>query len=171
MASLGGGIGGGATNGEKGLGEWTELCGLWEGVWGLRLGLKGSMGLDRDVSHVSWNGQAGKWTDLDQSGIYQEKRTLEERGLLNVQLEWVMDGLLRMKSLRWIELEIEDEDVDREVKLAFCAELERVLSELRNREDSWMDDVRVDLVERVLKKEEKLHVDEPGEEEVWRAGL
>ena len=171
MASLGGGIGGSTTYGEKGLGEWRELCGLWEGVWGLRLGVKESIVLGRGVGHVSWNGQAGKRTDLDQAEIDQEKRTLEERGILNVQMEWVMDGLLRMKTLRWIELEIEDEDVDREVKLAFCAELERVLSEPRNREDGWRDDVKVVLVERVPEKEEKFYVDEPGDEEVWSADL
>jgi hypothetical protein len=169
MAILGGGIGGGATYGEKGLGEWRELCGLWEGVWGLRLGFKGSLVLGRGVRHVSWNGQAENWTHLDQPEIDQQKRTLEERGILNVQMEWVMDGLLRMKSVRWIELEIEDEDVDREVKLAFCAELEHVLSELRSREDGWMDDVKVVFVEKVPEKEEKFYVGEPRDEEVWSA--
>jgi hypothetical protein len=55
-----------------------------------------------------------------------------------------------MPSLRWIELEIEDEDVSRDTKLSFCQELASVLNERRDREDNWMGDVRVIFVERVL---------------------
>ena len=87
-------------------------------------------------------------------------------------MEWVIDGLLRMKSLRWIELEIEGEDVDRGVKIQFCTELEATLRELRNRDDGWMDDVQVVFVERILEeqKEEKYYIGEPGDEESWGLG-
>lgn len=184
MARLGGGIGGGATStggygGKegKGLGEWRELCGLWEGVWGLRLGVKGSVVLDGRVgdvdtgrNQVGWNGDGGRWSKSNSDDWVSsvEKQEHKERGILNVQMEWVIDGLLRMKSLRWIELEIEDEDVDRDIKLEFCAELENILTELRNRDDGWMDDVKVVFVERIMEeqKEEKWNAGQLGDDEI-----
>jgi hypothetical protein len=199
MARIGGAIGGAATStlvnsgvgrvtstgfgGKegKGVGEWRELCELWEGVWGLRLGIKGSVVLDgRKAADVEvdgergWNGEGGKWSapSNTDSEFSEEKKKHQERGILNVQMEWVINGLLSMKSLRWIELEIEDEDVDRGVKLEFCAELETTLSELRNRDDGWTDGVQVVFVERIpeQQKEEKYYVGEPGDEEVWGLG-
>jgi len=103
----------------------------------------------------------------DPSNIDQENSKPKEFSLLNAQMGWVVDGLLRMKSLRWIELEIEDTDVDRVLKLAFCVELESVLSALRNRDDGWMDDVKVVFVERVPEKHVVLYDGEPGHDENW----
>jgi hypothetical protein len=93
--------------------------------------------------------------------------------VLDVQLEWVVDGLSRMRSLRWIELEIEDADVSRDDKLAFCAELEAVLTQMRGEDDGWVDGVKVVFVEPLpevveVVEEEKWYVGEPGDDE-WVA--
>lgn len=182
MAILGGGIGGGATsmggNGEKegkGVGEWSELCGLWDGVWGLRLGVKGSVlfgrrkMVDVDVDGERENGMTLKWSKPSEEDDSPEKWRHQEKGILNVQMEWVIDGLLRMRSLRWIQLEIEDEDVDLAVKLQFCAELANLLSELRDRDDGWIGDVKVAFVEKIKEVEgqEKWYMGEPDDGDVW----
>ncbi|KAE9367231.1 hypothetical protein N431DRAFT_350719 [Stipitochalara longipes BDJ] len=112
MARIGGGIGGASVRGRE-MGEWWELCGLWRGVWGLRLGVKGAVGEKKiEDGKAGWNGELGPLKDE------------QERGVLDVSAEWVADGLLKMKSLRWVEIEIEDEDVSQEAKIAFCGELE-----------------------------------------------
>ena len=189
MARLGGGIGGGATStgglgGKegKGVSEWRELCELWDGVWGLRLRVKGSMvvdGMAGDAeTKVGWNGESGKWTSsLDaESETHPSLEPIgpKERGLLNVQMEWVNDGLLKMNSLRWIELEVEDEDIDRCVKLEFCAELEKYLTELRNRDDGWLGDVKVVFVEPIVDVDDNVEKDcavgEPdGDDVLWQS--
>jgi len=117
MKRFGGAIGGASVRGRE-LGEWWELCGLWKGVWGLRLGIKGGVG-ERRVEvdgSVGWNGELGSHAE--------EK----EKGVLDVSSEWVTEGLLKMKSLRWVEIEIEDEDVSQDEKLAFCGTLEAMFN-------------------------------------------
>jgi hypothetical protein len=115
MAKLGGGIG--VTDKERG--EWWELCGLWKGVWGLRLGVKGAVGGEKkEVDEPGgWNGELGQ---VEEVGNEERK----ERGILDVNAEWVQHGLLLMKELRWVEIEIDDEDAEREEKIRFCGELE-----------------------------------------------
>ncbi|KAG0645622.1 hypothetical protein D0Z07_8589 [Hyphodiscus hymeniophilus] len=168
MEILGGGIGGGGTGayGEKdGKGEWRELCRLWEGVRGLRLCIKGSVTLNG--KKTAGNGEGGKDENPGEAELDQE-RNFEKRGLLNAQTGWVMDGLLKMKSLRWIELEIEDKDIDRHVKLAFCAELESLLNELGYKDDGWVGDIKVVFIERVPeKKAEVSSIGEPDNGEDW----
>lgn len=183
-ASLSESVGGGATStagvvgakgdaGARGVREWRELCSLWEGVWGLRLVVKGSLVSCSNTAignQEGWNSEDGKWTGGEQANS-RDRENEKQRvgGILDARMEWVVDGLLRMKSLRWIELEIEDEDVERGVKLEFCVELENVLSQLRNRDDGWMDDVKVRFVERAGEVEERVYYGEPGDDEVWRA--
>lgn len=103
-------------------GEWWELCGLWKGVWGLRLGVKGAVG-DEKIRMVDgsggWNGEHGE-------AVAGEEE--KERGVLDVNAEWVKHGLLQMRQLRWVEIELEDEDVSREEKLRFCASLEEAFN-------------------------------------------
>lgn len=124
--------------------EWAELCTLWEGVWSLRLGLKGSI----KAKSTQSSSDAGFMTRPEELslGWVQEQ---EDKGVLDVQSEWVQQGLLKMKSLRWLELELEDENVDRSDKMAFCQELEE---EMNKREvDSsqvWKDPVKVVFVEK-----------------------
>jgi hypothetical protein len=103
---------------EKQCEDWKAVCGLWRGVWELRLCVKGSVGMGMMDGSLGFNGEWELDADamIEQSGI-----------LLDVRREWVADGLVKMKSLRVLELEIEDVDVEREVKLAFCRELEEVL--------------------------------------------
>jgi hypothetical protein len=60
---------------------------------------------------------------LTSGGDVEKKATM-----LDVNSKWVSEGLCRMKGLRWIELEIDDEEVEREVKIRFCGELEEKLS-------------------------------------------
>lgn len=119
MKRLGGGIG------VSEMGEWWELCGLWKGVWGLRLGVKGAVCEKRREEidgSVGWNGELGSVDDQPQAQ--------PDNGILDVKAEWVQNGLLKMKELRWIEIEIEDEDVSRETKIAFCGQLEGAFNQL-----------------------------------------
>ncbi|KAE8445999.1 hypothetical protein EG329_012638 [Mollisiaceae sp. DMI_Dod_QoI] len=177
MDRLGGGIGGQSTatstggfGGKegKGVGEWRELCGYWSGVWGLRLGLKGSMFSDRkeEIDGSSgWNGEDGQLTGSEKTCI------------LDVEHEWVVSGLLKLTSLRWFEVEIEDDAVSRDTKLIFCSKLESALnspSRRKARKDGWEGDVKVIFVERV--KEEKKEPEpkdftwyggEPGDDSIW----
>lgn len=127
MESSTGGFGG---KEGKGVGEWRELCAMWSGVRDLRLGIKGSLMVDSDCEKVC---------------------------ILDVERDWVAHGLCRMTSLRWLEVELEDEDISRETKLAFCVELQSVLG------------AKVVFVEKVRKEEPKLvyYGGEPGDEHVW----
>jgi hypothetical protein len=117
MKRLGGGIG------VSEMGEWWELCGLWKGVWGLRLGVKGAV-CEKRREEVDGS--------VDRNG---QLRTVGEQpqpdnGILDVKAEWIQTGLLQMKELRWIEIEIEDEDVSRETKIAFCGQLEGAFNQI-----------------------------------------
>jgi hypothetical protein len=117
MKRFGGGIG------VSEMGEWWELCGLWKGVWGLRLAVKGAVCEKRRVEvdgSVGWNGESGAADDQPHP----------DNGILDVKAEWIQRGLLAMKELRWIEIEIEDEDVSRETKIAFCGELGGAFNQL-----------------------------------------
>jgi hypothetical protein len=159
--------GGSGRTGGKGVGEWMELCGLWSGVWGLSLRIKGSV-LQRWSGEVDenkgWNGQGSGKLSEEEMADAKERERLRDRSILNVEMEWVIDGLRRMKSLRWIELEIEDEDVERYDKLAFCRALEVTLTQLRNRDDGWQGDVKVVFIERINEEEKdfKWYGGEPG---------
>lgn len=103
-------------------GEWWELCSLWKGAWGLRLGLKGAVGSEKTRlvdGSGGWNGEHG------QAGDEGEEKA---SGVLDVKAGWVKEGLLNMRQLRWVEIEVEDEDVEREEKIRFCGELEAVFN-------------------------------------------
>ena len=127
----------GGTEVAKEFGEWRDLCTLWKGVWGLRMCIKGSviMGGTKAIDGTSISNPS--------------KSDCEEKMLLSTELEWVQHGLAKLQSLRWIELEIEDEDVDRQVKLEFCRELGVLLNKKSVRGDSWDGDVAVVFLERI----------------------
>lgn len=152
---------GGGKKGE----EWVDLCALWKGVRGLRLGIKGSVRFDKRRTleidgSAGWNGELGGVSNASNAEM---DRTEEENGLLNTDLEWIQGGLLQMTSLGWIELEIEDGDMQREAKFSFCQELATVLNKQRDRNDGRMDAVEVIFVERI-------RVDEIEEEELTNHG-
>jgi len=94
-----------------------------------------------------------------------------------VGLDWVQDGLMHMESLRWIELEIEDEDVDRDTKLTFCHQLAQALNTGRDSSDKWEGNVKVIFVERVQVQDTKgdgkefvYYGGEPGDDSNWSLG-
>jgi hypothetical protein len=99
-------------------GEWWELCSLWRGVQGLRLGIKGAVAGEKGRMV---DGSGGGNGEHGQAGDEGEGK---ESGVLDVKTEWVTEGLLQMRQLRWVEIEVEDEDVEREAKIRFCGELE-----------------------------------------------
>jgi len=92
--------------------EWEQLCEFWKGVKGLRLAIRGPIckGSERE-------GELSFATQLPKS----------EQTLLDAELPWIQKGLLQMKNLHLIELEIADEDMSREEKLAFCVALASAL--------------------------------------------
>ncbi|TAQ88154.1 hypothetical protein B7494_g3541 [Chlorociboria aeruginascens] len=132
--------------------EWEDLCNLLKGLWGMKLGIKGNYG--------------GKDGNEDSDSAEQVEMTSE--GIFDTNQEWIR-GLLSMDSLRWIELEIEDENTGRGEKLRFCRDLEHTLD--KSRETSWGGHTKVILVEKI--KHEKAETDivwfygEPGSDMGW----
>ncbi len=125
-----------------GIGEWKDLCGLWSGdmengeggLWGLRLGIKGRVGAhivgeaidgSGGVS-VIFMGSATEGHIIDQ---YQNRQKV----LLDVDAQWITQGLAQMKALRWLEVEIEDDDISRNAKVDFCANLGKKLGDTSGR--------------------------------------
>ena len=121
-------------------GEWWDLCSMWRGVWGLRMAIKGST-----------TQRADGWSSV-LSTLAASEEAPKDKSLLNTELGWVQDGLLCLKQLRWIEIEIEDVSVDRDRKLKFCQDLGKLMGE-----------VKVVLVERV-------RVEVPEKEFKWFGG-
>ncbi|KAL2074042.1 hypothetical protein VTL71DRAFT_7820 [Oculimacula yallundae] len=159
---------------KEGVNEWRELCGLWGGVRELRLVLKGLVG---DGSSTGLGSSSSSSASRSDSAISEQiQKENEQVSILSVDSEWV-SGLLSMKSLRTLELEIADVDVNREVKMEFCTALDRALNaEERNgrRSDGWPGRTSVVFVERsevVLEKKVEKFVyygGEPGDEVDWR---
>jgi hypothetical protein len=147
----------------RGVEEWMELCGLWNGVWGLRLGIKGDVVVEK--RKVAIQGQGG--LERQAVTLFQDRKEGNDRGVLDVNLEWI-EGLKKMRSLRWVELEIEDENISRETKLSFCQELETHLS------TNHINHTKIIFIEKI-KAEEKVvsnkdfmwYGGEPGNDSVW----
>jgi hypothetical protein len=117
--------------GRAGVGEWKDLCGLWAGdvngdggLWGLRLGIKGRL----TAVSMEIDGSVTPGAEMIDDQDYQRRL----KGALDVDAEWVTQGLALMRSLRWLVFDIGDENVKREDKIAFCAELGRKLNEIRD---------------------------------------
>ena len=159
--------------------EWRELCELWGGVWGLRLALKGSIvrtpGSEADPDgSVGWNGEWGSWA-RDQGS--EKDQELPQESLLDIDQVWIKQGLCEMRSLRWVEIEIEDEAVTREEKVAFCRALEETLDASRDRADAWQGRFSVAFVEKVsieddgererARQRAQIAWGEPGDDMYW----
>jgi hypothetical protein len=149
--------------GRAGGGEWKDLCSLWAGeegaaaggLRGLRLGIKGRIG--DNVTGISVDGSGGDCDPLSP----------RERGILDVDAEWVVSGLCNMKDLRWVELDIEDELIERDEKVRFCIELGEKLTRVGN---GWKVDVLfVEKVEdkKAAVRQEELAWGEPGDDYIW----
>jgi hypothetical protein len=155
---------------QKSRSEWGELCDLWRGVWGLRLGIKGSVKLKKSTAY-DYIEEGGIWVRPEEIAIIEEEPK-KEKGILDMEQEWVSEGLLQMKNLRWLELEIEDQDVDREDKIRFCGELEEKFNSKDGRDGDWHGPTRVIFVEK-KKREEVKNTDfkwyggEPGDDSIW----
>lgn len=110
--------------GTAGGGEWLDLCNLWSsGLWGLRLGIKGSI-----TGSITGSSAIDKgWVE---GGPLLEAEALKKisGGVLDVDAEWAVEGLGQMKALRWVEIEIEDMNIDRDLKVQFCVDLGKRLS-------------------------------------------
>jgi hypothetical protein len=148
----------------RGVEEWMELCGLWSGVWGLRLGIKGDVIVEKRRIAI----ESGGHLEGQAMTLFQDNKDESDKGILNVKLDWV-EGLKKMRSLRWVEMEIEDEYTSRETKLSFCQELEKHLN-ISNANHH----VRIIFIEKI-KAEEKVvsnkdfvwYGGEPGDDSVW----
>lgn len=162
MEVIGGSIGGLAgmaldslKNSRKG-GEWTDLCVLWKGVWGLRLGIKGKVASEKVGNEKGLEGNDDlPLAKIDPLSSVARDQKIQDDDVLNTAQPWVQNGLLRMKSLRFIEIEIDDADVTRDTKISFCVALGDILNEKRDRSDGWSGDVKVIFVERVTVEEEE----------------
>jgi hypothetical protein len=147
----------------------------------VRLGVKGSVGGSVEVDGSrGWNGEDGPSAlSAGNQGQKGQAEKEKEKGILDVEKEWVVDGLLQMRNLRWIELEIEDEDVDRETKLQFCAELEEAFNSPSSTTNSEVKEqrernVQVIFVERVKVEEKPVSNEDfvwyggtPGDDSIW----
>lgn len=159
------------TGGSAGGGEWVDLCALWsggefgDGLRGLRLGIKGriahtitnSRAIDGEhglpAGGVAPHGEFDNRSSIEQ--VTKKIVAPKHHNLLDAESEWVNSGLKRMKNLRWLELEIEDDRISRDVKVQFCLELGASLSSAAGRK------VDVVYVEKVIEeKEEKVEEEE-----------
>ncbi len=149
----------------KGDGEWKDLCGLCGGeengqgsggLWGLRLGIMGRVG--GDGAGIEIDGSGGESDDSETEGG-------RESAILSPSAKWVTEGLLQMISLRWLEIEIEDEEIPKDQKVQFCLSLGRKLSEIFHRK---VDVIYVEkIVEEVTEKKEVVVRGEPGDDSIW----
>jgi hypothetical protein len=128
--------------GRPGTGEWKDLCELWSGnvetgeggLWGLRLGIKGRVGAY--VVGEAIDGSGGVSVAFKEPGTggadiddYQNM----QKGILDVDAQWITQGLAQMKALRWLEVKIEDNDISQDAKVDFCVNLGRRLSDIAGR--------------------------------------
>lgn len=104
-----------------------RLCADGEGKNGLvklRLRIKGSISYGSKVNaDLPRKSQDGSGRDVDIIEVHRPRPS----DVLNARASWVMQGLIQMKALRQLELEIEDAEVKIEAKLDFCIELGRVI--------------------------------------------
>jgi hypothetical protein len=161
--------------GRLGTGEWKDLCNLWSGnvetgqggLWGLRLGIKGRVGAY--VVGEAVDGSGGVSVAFEELGIgeagvddYQNM----QKGILDTDARWITQGLAQMKALRWLEVEIEDNDISQDTKVDFCVNLGRKLSDIAERR------IDVLLVEKLagevkISNQEDMSWGNPGDDYIW----
>lgn len=147
--------------------EWKELISLWCGVRTLRLCVQSSSNrraksiafleprLNLESRHHAY--RRGQEASLGVAGVVGE--VVDSVEFFSVKSRWVKEGLLNLNSLRCLELQIEDESIDRGFKLEFCSALEGLFnSNIRKGDDGWDREVKVVLIEKP-KVEEKEKVE------------
>lgn len=155
--------------GRPGTGEWKDLCGLWSGdmetgesgLWGLRLGIKGRVGAY--VVGEAIDGSGGVSVAFTESATEEDnidKDQNRQKGLLDVDAQWITQGLAQMRALRWLEIEIEDDGISRDAKVNFCMNLGQKLSDISERR------IEVLFVEKLV-EEEKMTWGQPGDDYIW----
>lgn len=126
-------------------GEWNSLCSFWgggefgAGLWGLRLGIRGRVeevsdepsdeGLGRDFMPTGEEG-IELLGEVDGELTYWQPRVNSKprnQNVLDIEAPWITAGIALMTNLRWLELEIEDDQVETGAKVQFCLDLERKL--------------------------------------------
>ncbi|KAF4630432.1 hypothetical protein G7Y89_g7699 [Cudoniella acicularis] len=132
-----------------GCAEWKEVCGLWGG----KEGEGGVRGLSLRVRGSCLSGGLGgrkkmkNWWDVERVGAEQGLGG-GERIVLDVSATWVLSGLLQLRCLRFLELEIDDSNVERNVKIQFCRDVETAFRDVKEeRNDGWEGDTKVAFVE------------------------
>lgn len=161
--------------GHPGTEEWKDLCYLWSGdvetgeggLWGLRLGIKGRVGTYVVGEAVDGSGGvsvAFEELGTEEAGVddYQNM----QKGILDIDAQWITQGLAQMKALRWLEVEIEDNDISQDTKVDFCVNLARKLSGIAERR------IDVLLVEKLtdevkITKQEDMSWGNPGDDYIW----
>ncbi|GKT41726.1 uncharacterized protein ColSpa_01907 [Colletotrichum spaethianum] len=120
--------------------EWIELCGHWgSGLRGLRLKILIGGGIfEPTATFAALNNNA----EAQAMGLNSKTVRPEPRP------EWIEGGLKRMKALRRLEIELSVLDWGADEKIAWCAELERMLNDGRWEEGQAM--VVVSCVERLM---------------------
>lgn len=169
--------------GRPGSGEWKDLCALWGpdmdtgegGLRGLRLGIKGRVGYVTAGEAI--DGSGGMAVDLSMrsyaDAAIMGSKQLErraEKGILDVDARWIVEGLCQMRALRWLEVNIEDEEVSKEQKTNFCRELGEKLSDVMGRRINVVNiNKGMTEVEPTNTHSTTMVWGEPGDDYVWAA--
>jgi hypothetical protein len=132
---IGLGVGAGLRGTERVKGEWRDITDGLKGVWGLRLGVRGRVG--GPIVGM----QAISDTDkMSMEATEDVGDVVATPGVLDIEAEWVQK-LCTLKQLRWLEIEIGDDNCPRDDKVQFCTDLGQLLH-----------GVRVLLIERIETK-------------------
>ncbi|KAK1597439.1 uncharacterized protein LY79DRAFT_507951 [Colletotrichum navitas] len=123
--------------------EWVELCGHWApGVQGLRLKILIGGGLfEPTATFAALNGNAEARALGLAAGTAPHSEPVPE---------WIEEGLKRMRALTRLEVELTVLDWGNDEKIAWCAELERVLNDKRR--EAGQENVTVRCVERFMEE-------------------
>lgn len=120
--------------------EWVALCGVWEGVWGVRVCVMGRVGGYGCLVDGGGNEEGGSENGGDESeqDVYtytgkplrigkpardRRKMIFMEKSVMDVEADWVTKGLTRLKSLRYLEVIIAGPDCSTADKVQFQLEL------------------------------------------------
>lgn len=113
-----------------GIHRWTDVCEKWApGLQGLRLRVVGGKGagiLPVRLPVAASQGQAKETTEEERE---QEERARRVFGKEIPCRAWVDDGLVKLRALRHLEIEMALPGWSAKEKLAWCARLEEVLRE------------------------------------------